>query len=189
MRNGGLPPAHLPSSSLSDPSAWLQYKWSQPPPHAPSWVIADYQNSIPRPMLVVPFATRNGSNKHFAKTNRPPACCLQNRPGGPFYMGLAPVRNTHTGIGSGQLTNCGRTSTIASRRQPANAISTRKPLVNARRPFVANDSLMSVPPTNARRPSAVNGYSTRRLHVVSAFLTKRLLIALWPNALLLHNRW
>jgi hypothetical protein len=38
MRNGGLPPAHLPSSSLSDPLAWLQYKWSQPPPRAPDWV-------------------------------------------------------------------------------------------------------------------------------------------------------
>jgi hypothetical protein len=38
MRNGGLPLAHLPSSSLSNPSAWLQYKWSQPPPHAPDWV-------------------------------------------------------------------------------------------------------------------------------------------------------
>ncbi len=38
MRNGGLPPAHLPSSSLFDPSAWLQYKWLQPPSHAPDWV-------------------------------------------------------------------------------------------------------------------------------------------------------
>jgi hypothetical protein len=38
MRNGGLPPAHLPSSSLSNPSAWLQYKWSQPPPRASDWV-------------------------------------------------------------------------------------------------------------------------------------------------------
>jgi hypothetical protein len=28
----------LSSSSHSDPSAWLQYKWSQPPPHAPDWV-------------------------------------------------------------------------------------------------------------------------------------------------------
>ena len=38
-------------------------------------------------MLVIPFATRNGSNKHFAKTNRPPACCLQNCPGGPILLG------------------------------------------------------------------------------------------------------
>jgi hypothetical protein len=38
MRNGGLPPAHLPLSSLSNPLVWLQYKWSQPPPRAPDWV-------------------------------------------------------------------------------------------------------------------------------------------------------
>jgi hypothetical protein len=140
-------------------------------------------------MLVIPFATRNGSKEHFVKTNRLPACCLQNRPGGPFYMGLSPARNTPTGIRSGQLTTCGRTSAIASRRQPANAILTRKPFVNARRPIVAYDSLTSVPPTNARRPSVVNGFPTRRLHVVSAFLTRRLLVALWLNALLLHHRW
>jgi hypothetical protein len=38
MRNGGLPPFHLTSSSLSNPSAWLQYKWSQPFPRTPDWV-------------------------------------------------------------------------------------------------------------------------------------------------------
>jgi hypothetical protein len=42
MRNGGSLPAHLSSSSLSDPSGWLQYKWSQPPPCAPEWVINNY---------------------------------------------------------------------------------------------------------------------------------------------------
>jgi hypothetical protein len=47
MRNGGLPPAYLPSSSLSDPLAWLQYKWSQPPPRAPEWVFDDFQNFNP----------------------------------------------------------------------------------------------------------------------------------------------
>jgi hypothetical protein len=48
MRNGGLPPAHLPSSSLSNPSAWRQYKWSQPPPHAPDWVCDAPDNWIGR---------------------------------------------------------------------------------------------------------------------------------------------
>jgi hypothetical protein len=38
MRNGGSQPAHLSLSSLSNPSAWLQYKWSQPLLHAPDWV-------------------------------------------------------------------------------------------------------------------------------------------------------
>jgi hypothetical protein len=92
-------------------------------------------------------------------TGRQPAASKIAR-GGPFYMGLAPMRNMPTRIGSGQLMTCGKTSTIASRRRPANAISTRKPLVND------------------RRPPVVNG-----------FLTRRLLVALWPNALLLHDRW
>jgi len=34
MKNGGSSPAHLSSSSLSDSSWWLQFKWSQPPPRA-----------------------------------------------------------------------------------------------------------------------------------------------------------
>ncbi len=63
-------------------------------------------------------------------------------------MGLAPARNTPTGLGSAQLMTCGRTSTITARRLPA-----------------------------------------RRLHVVSAFSSRRLLVALWPNALLFHDRW
>jgi hypothetical protein len=47
-------------------------------------------------MLVVPFATRNGSNKHFAKTNRLPACCLQNFPGGPIVLGAcAPMERAY----------------------------------------------------------------------------------------------
>ncbi len=127
------------------------------------------KNSIPWPMLVVPFATRNGSNEHFVKTNRLPACCLQNCPGGPFFLGLAPMWNAPMRIGSGRPTNCGSTSTTASRWQPANAF------------------LTSVPHTNATRPPVVNGFSMRRLHIVNAFLMERLLIALRLNALLLHN--
>jgi len=42
MRKGGSLPAHLSSSFLSNPSGWLQYKWPQPPPRAPDWVIDDY---------------------------------------------------------------------------------------------------------------------------------------------------
>ncbi len=36
MGNGGSPPAHLPSSSLSKPEVWPQIKWLQPPSWAPS---------------------------------------------------------------------------------------------------------------------------------------------------------
>ncbi len=131
-------------------------------------------------MLVVPFTTRNGSNEHFTKTNRPPACCLQNCLGGPFFLGLAPARNPPTRIGSGQPKNCRSMSATASRWQPANAF------------------LTSVLPTNARRPPArrllapLNVFLTnklpsnaRRLCVASASSTRRLLVA---NALPTHDR-
>jgi hypothetical protein len=104
-------------------------------------------------------------------------------------MGLAPARNMPTRIGSGRSTNCGRMSAIAYRWRPTNVILTWKPLVNARRPIIANNSLMSKLPTNARRPPVVNGFSMRRLRVISAFSTSLLLIASWSNALLLHDRW
>ena len=47
MRNGGSPPAHLSSSSLSHPSWWLQFKWSQPPPRAPEWLFDYYKSYNP----------------------------------------------------------------------------------------------------------------------------------------------
>ena len=47
MGNGGSPPAYLPSSSLSNPAGWLQYKWSQPPPGAPDWVFDYYGHFNP----------------------------------------------------------------------------------------------------------------------------------------------
>ena len=43
MGNGGSPPAHLPSSYLSDPSWWLHIKWSHPPPRAPEWLFEYYE--------------------------------------------------------------------------------------------------------------------------------------------------
>ena len=43
MRNGGSPPAHLSSSYLSNPSWWLKFKWSQPPPRAPEWLFDYYK--------------------------------------------------------------------------------------------------------------------------------------------------
>jgi hypothetical protein len=162
MRNGGPLPAHLSTSSLSNPSRWLQYKWLQPPPRALTGCLTIIKNSIPRLVLVAPFATRNGSNEHFAKTNRLPACCLYNFPGGPFFSGLVPPWNVPTRIRSGRSTNCGSTSATASRRRPANALLTSKLLTNNRRPLIANAFSKSVPPTNARR------LPTRRLHIVNA---------------------
>ena len=47
MSNGGSPPAHLPSFYFSDPSWWLQFKWSQPPPRAPEWLFTYYERYNP----------------------------------------------------------------------------------------------------------------------------------------------
>jgi hypothetical protein len=162
------------------------------------------KNSIPRLMLVVPLATRNGSNEHFTKTNRPLACCLQNCPGGPFFLGLAPARNAPTRIGGGRLTNCGSMSATASRRQPANTFLTSMPPTNARRPPARrllaplNAYFTSVLPTNTRRPPArrllapLKAFLTyelpsnaRRLCVTNASSTRRPLVI---NALPTHDR-
>ncbi len=119
-------------------------------------------------MLFVPFATRNGSNQHFAKTNMPLACCLRTCPGGPFFLG--PAQNAPTRIGSGRLTNCGCTSTTASRQRPANASLMSKPIVNN---FLTSRLL-----ANNRRLLFVNNFSTnkplvtaKRLLFAKAFLT------------------
>jgi hypothetical protein len=47
MRNGGSPLAHLSSSYLSDPSWWLQFKWSQPPPRPTEWLFDYYEHCNP----------------------------------------------------------------------------------------------------------------------------------------------
>jgi hypothetical protein len=90
-------------------------------------------------------------------------------------LGLAPVRNVPTRIGSGRLTNCGSTSATTSRRQPANAFLMSVLPTNARwspaRRLLAqlNAYFTSVPPTNARRPPA-----RRLLAPLKAFLTYEL---------------
>jgi hypothetical protein len=175
-------------------------------PHAPpTGCLTIIKNSIPWLMLVVPFATRNGSNEHFTKTISLPACCLQNCLGGLFFLGLTPVRNAPTRIGSGWSTNCGSTSATASRRQPTNAFLMSVPPTNARRPparrllALLNAYFRSVPPTNARRPSArrllapLKAFltyelpsNTRRLCIANASSMRRPLVA---NVLPMHNRW
>jgi hypothetical protein len=125
----------------------------------------------------------------YTKTNRPRGYSRLLHWEGGFLPEAVLARRPPTSTGNKLWTNCGRTSAITSRWWPTNAILTRKPLVNARRPIVANNSLTSVPLTNARRLPKINGFSMKRLHVVNAFLMKRPLIALWPNTLLLHDGW
>ncbi len=155
-------------------------------------------------MLVVLFATKNGSNKHFAKINRLPACYLQKLPGGPFFLGLALTRNATTRIGSGRSTNCGSTSATASRRQLVNTFLMSVLPTNVRRPPARrllaplNAHFTSVPPTHARRPpgrrllAPLKTFLTyelplnaRRLCVANASSTRRPLVT---NALPTHDR-
>jgi hypothetical protein len=65
MRNGGVPPAHLPLSSLSDPLAWLHYKWSQPPPRAPDWVFDYYEHYNPPAGVSCPLRDEEWHQRAF----------------------------------------------------------------------------------------------------------------------------
>ena len=87
MGNGGSPPAHLSSSSLSDPSWWLQFKWSQPPPPAPEWLFKYYDHYKPpanvgRPLCVEGWLQRAIREDQQAAGLLPPA-----QPGGPIRLG------------------------------------------------------------------------------------------------------
>jgi hypothetical protein len=87
MRNGGPPPANLSTSSLSDPSRWLQYKWSQPPPRAPDWVFDDYQKFNPPANVGCPLCDEEWLQRalpedHYAAGLLPPKL-----PRGPILLG------------------------------------------------------------------------------------------------------
>jgi hypothetical protein len=87
MRNGGLPPAHLPLSSLSDPLAWLQYKWSQPPPCAPDWVFDDYQKFNPPANVGHPLCEEEWLQRAFRKDAQAAGILPPDPPGGPILHG------------------------------------------------------------------------------------------------------
>ncbi len=87
MRNGGLPSAHLPSSSLSDPSAWLQYKWSQPPPRAPDWVFNDFQKFNPPADVGRPFCNEEWLQGALREDQQATGLLPPKLPGGPILLG------------------------------------------------------------------------------------------------------
>jgi hypothetical protein len=86
MRNGGLPPAHSPSSSLSDPSAWLQYKWSQSPPRAPNWVFDNYQKFNPPADVGCPLGDEEWHQQAFREDKQAAGILPPDPPGGPILL-------------------------------------------------------------------------------------------------------
>jgi hypothetical protein len=87
MRNGGLPPAHLPSSSLSNSLAWLQYKWSQPPPCAPDWVFDNYQKFNPPADVGCPLCDNEWHQQAFPKDKQDAGILPPDPPGGLILLG------------------------------------------------------------------------------------------------------
>jgi hypothetical protein len=87
MRNSGLPPAHLPSSSLSNPLAWLQYKWLQPPLHAPNWVIADYLKFNSPANVGRPLCNEEWLQRALCEDQQAAGLLPPKSPGGPILHG------------------------------------------------------------------------------------------------------
>jgi hypothetical protein len=87
MRNGGLPPAHLPLSSLSNPLAWLQYKWSQPPPRIPDWVFNNFQKFNPPAYAGRPLRNVEWLQRALCKDQQAAGLLPPESPGGPILLG------------------------------------------------------------------------------------------------------
>ena len=87
MGNGGSPPAHLPSSSLSDPEVWLQIKWSQPPPQAPNWLFAHYQAYNLPPNIGPPLPWEEWHQRAFRKDQQAAGLLPLALLGGPILHG------------------------------------------------------------------------------------------------------
>jgi hypothetical protein len=91
MGNCGSPPAHLPSSSLSNPAGWLQYKSSQPPPRAPEWVFDYYERYNPPASVGRPLCDEEWLQRVFRKDHKAAGLLPTALLGGPILHG-APAR-------------------------------------------------------------------------------------------------
>ncbi len=87
MGNGGSPPAHLPSSSLSNPAGWLQYKWSQPPPRAPEWLFDYYERYNPPASVGRPLRNEEWLQRAFREDHQAPGLLPTALLGGPILHG------------------------------------------------------------------------------------------------------
>jgi hypothetical protein len=143
MRNGGLPPAHLPSSSLSNPSVWLQYKWSQPPPRAPDWVFDDYQKFNPPANVGCPLCDEEWNQRAFREDAQAAGILPPDPPGGPILHG-ARARVEHTyrdwkwAVDDLWEDECHRLQTAARQRQEANH---RQQLLDERAAYESQEAI------------------------------------------------
>jgi hypothetical protein len=87
MRNGGSPPAHLSLFFLSNPSGGLQYKWSQPPPRAPDWVITDYLKLNPPANVGHPLCNEEWLQRALCEDQQAVGLLPPKFPGGPILHG------------------------------------------------------------------------------------------------------
>jgi hypothetical protein len=87
MSNGGSPPAHLPSSYLSDPSWWLQFKWSQPPPRAPEWLFEYYHRYNPPANVGQPLRDEGWLQRAIREDQQAAGLLPPVQPGGPILLG------------------------------------------------------------------------------------------------------
>jgi hypothetical protein len=87
MRKGGPLPAHLSTSSLSNPFEWLQYKWLQPPPRAPDWVFDACQKFNPPVDVGCPFRNKEWLQQGLCKDQQAAGLLPPKLPGGPILLG------------------------------------------------------------------------------------------------------
>ena len=93
MRNGGSSPAHFSSSYLSDPSWWLQFKRSQPPPHAPEWLFDYYECYNPLANVGRPLRDKEWHQQAIRKDQQAAGLLPPGPRGGPILHGAHPCVN------------------------------------------------------------------------------------------------
>jgi hypothetical protein len=87
MRIGGPPSAHVSTSSLSNLSRWLQYKWLQPPPRAPDWVFDNYQKFNPPADVGHPLCNEEWLQQALCEDQQAAGLLPPKLPEGPILLG------------------------------------------------------------------------------------------------------
>ena len=187
MSNGGSPPAPLPPY-LSDPSWWLHFKWSQPPPCTPEWLFDYYKRYNPPANVGRPLRNEECWHQRAIHEDQQAAGLLPpGTPGGPILHGARARADRAYMDWKAAIDDLWAdeyeallVEQAARARQEEAAHRQRlldKHTVRARQQEEAalNVFFASAPPSNVRG----------RLHVANASLTSSLLVA---DASLRHGR-